>query len=193
MSALLGIIAVIVNLIGYIPYIRDIYVGKVRPQRITWGLWLILTSVTAVNQVRNGGGWSSLFFITTSVLVLITFLLSLKRGIGGGSKTDFICLGMAGLLLVYWVLTRDSKNSTYIAIAIDAVGLIPTILKTRIDPSSETYIQWVMAAIAGVFTMLSVGRFVVVLLAYPMYIIVGNGAIVLTKYIFDSKRVKAET
>jgi hypothetical protein len=182
-SALIfGLIATILNFIGYVPYIRDIVRRKVVPQRVTWGIWSVLTSIGAVNQIVNGGGWSSLFFISTSVLVVITFCLSLRLGVGGGSKLDYAVLALAGVLFAYWILSRDSISSTYIAIIIDLVGLAPTVLKVWRNPATETYIQWVLAAIGGIFTVLAVGSLdKFVLLAYPIYIFFGNGAIIATK------------
>ena len=73
MQIILGVFASILNILGYIPYIRDIVRGVVKPQRITWGIWTILTTVAAVNQVLNDGGYSSLFFVSTAILVAITF------------------------------------------------------------------------------------------------------------------------
>src|SRR5258706_5365250 len=103
MQIILGVLAGVLNVVGYIPYIRDILRGIVKPQRITWGIWTILTSITAVNQIANDGGYSSLFFVSTALLVSITFLLSFKHGFGGASRIDIACLVLAVILLIYWV------------------------------------------------------------------------------------------
>jgi hypothetical protein len=188
-KAILGIVAFVVNLIGYVPYIRDVYVGKVKPHRVSWFIWMILTGIVAYNQVRNGGGWSSLFFISTTFLVTIVFILSLTRGITEISHIDKICLVSALVLLGYWVTLRDTNFSTYLAVIIDAIGLTPTIIKTLKNPETESYIQWVLAAVAGVFTVLSVAKMELVLIVYPIYIIIGNGCIVAAKYLSPNKTV----
>lgn len=183
MQPLLGISALILNLIGYVPYIRDILRNRVKPHRITWGVWAILTTIAAVNQVINGGGYSSLFFISTAFVVGITFLLSIRYGTGGASQIDRICLFLALVLFVYWVTVRDTRTSTVLAVAIDAIGAIPTIVKIYYHPETETYIQWSLAGIAGIFTMLAVPRFDWVLLIYPLYVPIMNGIIVGLKFI----------
>lgn len=187
MQALLGIIAVILNLAGYIPYIRDIIANKVKPHPYTWAIWTVLTAIAAFNQVKNGGGYSSLFFISTAMLVAITFILSLRFGMGGASFIDRICLLLAGILLIYWVTSKDTHLSTVIAVIIDGIGTIPTLIKTYHHPDSETYIQWILAGIGGLFTILAVPRIDWVLFIYPLYIIAMNGAIVGIKYTQEKK------
>ncbi|HSX15280.1 MAG TPA: hypothetical protein VLF40_00650 [Candidatus Saccharimonadales bacterium] len=187
LKLILGVLALCLNVIGYIPYIRDIWRGKVKPQRVTWAIWTILTTIAAVNQVKNGGGYSSLFFISTAVLVSITFLLSIRKGMGGASKLDMICLVLAIALFGYWATVHDTRISTLIAVIIDGIGAVPTIIKTYKHPETETYIQWMLAGVAGILTVLAVTRLDWALIIYPLYVVVANGAIVGTKYFRERK------
>jgi hypothetical protein len=187
MQLLLGSLAGILNILGYVPYIKDILKKKVQPHRITWGIWTILTTIAAFNQVSNGGGYSTLFFISTAILVGIVFILSLRFGVGGGSKVDIICLVLAILLLIYWVTVQETRISTLLAVIIDGVGVIPTLIKTFKNPETETYIQWTLAGIAGVATLLAVPRLDWALIIYPLYVILANGSIVATKYLRERK------
>jgi VanZ family protein len=183
MQIILGSAALLLNFIGYIPYIKDIFCKKVKPHRITWGVWTILTTIAAFNQVSNEGGYSSLFFISTAFLVSFVFILSFRYGMGGASRIDRACLILALLLLVYWVTVHETRISTVIAVIIDAIGAIPTLIKTFRNPETETYIQWTLAGIAGFLTMLAVPRFDLILIIYPLYVVLMNGAIVGVKYI----------
>ena len=189
MQLFFGTTSLIFNIVGYVPYIRDILRGIVRPQRVTWGIWTILVGITAANQILNDGGWSSLFLVSTSLLVTITFVLSIKYGVGGASWVDRICLLLAGALIVYWVLSQDTRFSTLIAVAIDAIGAVPTLIKTYRNPQTETYVQWVLAGIAGIFAMAAATRLDWALLVYPGYVVIMNSAIVGTKY-FRERRIK---
>lgn len=188
MQFALGILALLLNFIGYIPYIRDIFRKKVKPHKITWGIWLILTTIAAINQVLNQGGYSSLFFISTTFLVAITFILSLKYGMGGASKIDRICLILAIILFIYWITLKETHLSTIFAVIIDGIGAIPTAIKTYHHPETETYPQWVLAGIAGLLTMLSVPRIDWILIIYPLYVLFMNAAIVIIKYFKEKKK-----
>jgi len=183
MQPVLGFAALLLNLIGYFPYIRDIFRKIVKPHAVTWGIWTILTAIAAVNQVKNGGGYSSLFFISTTVLVTFVFLLSLRHGIGKISRVDSICLVLAILLLIYWLTLKETRISTVFAVIIDGIGAIPTLIKTYHHPETETYPQWTLAGIGGLFTMLAVPSLDWVLLIYPAYVFLMNGAIVTVKYL----------
>ena len=188
MRAIVGVIALMLNVLGYIPYIRDIFKGIVKPHRMTWGIWTILTTITAVNQIANHGGYSSLFFISTTVLVTTTFILSLKFGVGGFSKIDLTCLLFATLLLIYWVGLKDTRISTLIAVNIDVIGFLPTLIKTYKHPETETYPQWLLAGIAGLLTTLIVPKLDWAIIIYPAYIFIFNFIIVSIKFLRERKQ-----
>ncbi len=187
MKLWLGVLALVLNLAGYIPYYRDILRHKVRPQRITWGIWSILTIIVAVNQVKNGGGYSSLFFISATMLVLVTFLLSLKFGMGGASRLDKLCLVLALGLMIYWVGLRDYRLSTLIAVTIDGLGAAPTVVKTYHHPETENYIAWAAAAAGGFLSLFAIPKMFWILIIYPVYVIVMNCTIVAVKYVRDKQ------
>ena len=187
-ALIIGIAALIVNFVGYVPYIKGIFEGKVKPQRITWGIWSILTLVAFVNQVMNGGGWSSLFFGSTTALVLLVFVLSMRKGVGGSSRFDQIILVVAALLFAYWAFSRDTYYSTLIAVAIDGVGALPTVLKAYRLPETEVYLQWVLAGIAGLLSMAAVPSISFILVVYPAYVFLMNVVVVGAKYLGTKKR-----
>ena len=185
-----GLLSVIINLIGYVPYIRGIFKGTVKPQRITWGIWVVLTSITFINQVMNGGGYSAYFFGSTTILVTIVFLLSIKRGMGGRSKFDLLVLFASLALFELWAVTRDTRTTTIIAVMIDCIAALPTLYKAYIHPETEVYLQWILAAVAGFFSMLAVGTSTdYILYIYPLYIVIMNGLIVLAKFAGSRKKV----
>ncbi len=182
MKLIFGILAVVINLIGYVPYIHGIITRKVKPQRVTWGLWSILTMIAFANQVINGGGWSAWFFGSTTLLVTLTFMLSIRYGVGGTSNFDKATLTAAGILLIYWLTVHETRLSTEIAIIIDFIAAIPTVIKAYRRPATEAYPQWVLAAVSGLFAMLAIAKADYILFLYPVYIIVMNSVIVGAKF-----------
>jgi hypothetical protein len=184
---LLGLASVIINFIGYYPYIKSILKNGVKPQRVTWGLWSVLITIAFINQIQNGGGYSSYFIGSTLVLVLTVFILSFKRGVGGGSKLDIASLTAATLLFVVWAITKDTRTTTFVVVLIDATGIIPTIYKAYKQPETEAYLQWFTSAISAVFALVAVVGHDYILFIYPAYVIVGNSLIVLAKYLGTQK------
>lgn len=183
MQALLGFAALILNLAGYFPYIRDILQKKVKPHPYTWAIWTILTFIVAFNQIENGGGYSNLFLISTTILVGFVFILSLRFGMEGASAIDRTCLLLAAFLLFYWLISKDTHFSTIYAVIIDCFGAIPTLIKTYHHPKTETYTVWLLAALAGLLTAFSVPRLDWILFIYPLYVFFMDGAVVAIKYL----------
>ena len=187
-----GLMALILNLWGYAPYFRDIIANRVKPQRVTWTLWTILSLIAAINQVRNGGGWATTFAISTFVLVTGVLLLSIKKGVGGASRLDLFSLAIAAILFVWWAFSRDSIYSTYLAIGIDSIGAALTTLKAFHQPETEAYFQWITSGVAAAVSLLALEKHSVVLFAYPAYIMFANAVIVSAKY-FGHKVVPRKT
>jgi hypothetical protein len=187
---LVGLLSLIFNLIGYVPYYRDIFRGKVKPQRITWSLWAVLTFIASVNQIRNGGGWSTVFVLSTFLLVFGVFILSFAKGVGGGSTQDKLSLVVAGLLFIWWIYSKDSVYSTYIVIAIDSIGALLTAQKAYKEPETEAYLQWFTSGISAMLGILAIEGYSIILLAYPLYVVIGNSVIVSAKYIGSKKGAK---
>lgn len=183
-----GLLSVLVNIAGFIPYIRDILAQKVKPQRITWTIWTILTGIAFYNQVQNGGGYSVYFFGSTFFLVVTVLLLSIKYGFKETTRFDIGCLLLALGLLGVFLVTKNTTYTTYLAAGIDMLGALPTVYKTYRHPETEAYAQWVMAAIAGFFSMLALTTFSFLLIAYPLYVFLMNTVIVATKYFAERKR-----
>jgi hypothetical protein len=185
-----GVASVVLNAVGYWPYITGILSGKVRPQRVTWGIWSILTTIAFINQIANGGGYSTLFFGSTTLLVVTVFALSFNYGVGGGSRLDIASLIAASTLFALWAITKDTHATTVIAVLIDAIGAIPTVIKAYLRPDTEVYLQWVLAAISGLFSIIAVPRPDIILFVYPAYVVLTNSVIVAAKYAGGNLRAR---
>jgi hypothetical protein len=161
-----------------IPYVRDIFRLKTKPERGSWLIWTVLGFIAFFSQLAKGATDSLWLTVGQTAAVFIIFVLSLKYGYGGLGKRDLRGLIGAGIGLVLWYLTREAAYALLFVILVDSIGTLLTILKAYKDPESETFSTWVMSGTAGIFGTLSVGSFNLVLLAYPIYIALANFAIV---------------
>ena len=175
--------------IGFFPYIQDILHGETKPQRATWFIYTVLSSIAFFSQLAEGATFSLWLTGIDTIAVTVIFILSIKHGVGGFSIKDYVALLVAFLGLVAWFYTKEAAIALYLVIGIDAIGTYLTIDKTYKDPMSETYIAWVLSAFAGIFSMLAVGSFNVILLSYPLYIFLANAAVVMTIE-FGKRRLK---
>ena len=56
MKEILGIIAVIMTFIAFLPYIRSIQRGETKPHVFSWVIWGLTTFVVFLGQMADGGG-----------------------------------------------------------------------------------------------------------------------------------------
>ena len=77
---ILAIFTVILVVIGYIPYFKDIFANKTKPHLYTWLIWLITQGTATVALIYGGGKFGSLGLIVGTVLVLVICGLSFRYG-----------------------------------------------------------------------------------------------------------------
>ena len=56
MKEALAVLAVSLNFVGYIPYIRDTLKGKTHPHAYSWFVWTYITVIVFALQLSDGGG-----------------------------------------------------------------------------------------------------------------------------------------
>lgn len=67
-KTIISTIAVILALIGYIPYYRDTLSGKTTPHIYTWFIWGFATAVIFALQITGGAGVGS--WVTLAAVIL---------------------------------------------------------------------------------------------------------------------------
>lgn len=177
---LAGYLSGIFMAVSAVPYVRDIFREKTKPERMSWFLWAILSIVAFFLQLSEGASYS-LFLTGTQMIVLsFIFLLSIKNGYGGFLKRDMMGLVGVGISLLVWYLTGKAGTAIVIVVIIDGIGGVLTILKSYESPSTETMSSYLLSSIAGFLACIAVGYFSMALLAVPFYTFSMNFAIALS-------------
>ncbi|NVN96817.1 hypothetical protein HXX01_01040 [Candidatus Nomurabacteria bacterium] len=177
MSETFGYVSGILMMLSVIPYIRSILKGNTKPHRVAFFIWTILILIAFFSQLAKGATWSLLLTAGDSIAVLITFILSIKYGVGGFRKIDIISLVGAGISLLLWYFTKEPAAALYLIILIDLIGLNLIVIKTWKNPETENWVAWAMCGAGGLFGILAVGSFNIILLSYPIYICIANAII----------------
>lgn len=175
-----GILSGVLSTFAYIPYIIDTIARKTKPQRASWLIWSVLGSIAFFSQLFEGAN-SSLWFAGVQVSGTISvFLLSIWLGVGGFlNKSDCLVLLCAALGLVLWYFTDTAVYALGITISISLLGGAVTVVKAYRNPESETMATWFASMVASMCAIASVGSLNWVILAYPLYLLTLNGAIVI--------------
>lgn len=177
MLGFLGLISGVLPMLGVFPYVKDILKHQTKPHRGSFLIWVVLGSIAFFTQLAKGATWSLFLPASDTAATFIIFILALRYGVGGLNRRDIAGLALAGVGLILWYFTKDPLVALLIAIGVDAVGTVLTLIKTWEDPSSETFSSWLLAALGGGFAALAVGKLSFALLVYPIYIFIANGAV----------------
>lgn len=169
MKELIGSITVILGLIAYIPYIREIYAGKVTPHPYSWFVWGLTAGVMFALQALNGGGAMSWSTLTISIICLFICGLSWKRG---GKrvvdKRDKTTLVLAFIAIFLWLVVDEPTLSMLLLICADLLGFIPSVRKTWRDPYSETLKMWAINGVRHSLNIFAITTYSVLTLANPV-------------------------
>lgn len=174
-----GIVAGVLSIFAYLPYIIETLKGHTQPQRSSWMIWSILSGISFFSQVSEGATDSLWFAGVQASGTMIVSLLSIRFGTGSflNRADSFILMGAAfGLYL--WHLTDSAVYALAISIGISLLGGVLTVTKAYHSPDSESILSWSVSFSATIFALLSVGRLDPVMLAYPLYLFVLYGAII---------------
>jgi uncharacterized membrane protein HdeD (DUF308 family) len=88
-KVVLGYITLIIGVISYSFYFRNISRGKTRPEAFSWLIWSILAFITFFAQRAGNGGPGSWATLLTAVVCLIISLSHSRRvTVGSSSWTE---------------------------------------------------------------------------------------------------------
>lgn len=174
----LGIIAILVGLISYIPYIKDIFQNKTKPHAYSWFVWGSLTGIAFFGQLVSGGGPGAWVTGFTAAVSFGIFYLALNRGEQEITRSDRWSLAGATIALGIWLITEDPLISIVLITIIDAFGFFPTFRKSYHKPHQETAFTFLLSAIKFGIALFALKQFTVVTYLYPLSLVVMNGAFV---------------
>lgn len=171
---IVSLIATVLVIYGYYPYLRDIFLKKTEPHSYTWLVWAI-TQGTAAAAVWYGGGNYAVFSLLVGlVLVVFVFLLSFRYGTKNITRGDTYALIAALLAIVVWWGLDEPLLSVFMISVIDGIGYIPTLRKSYEKPWSETLSFWMIMAIVNILIIISVAEYNFLTVAYSATLILTN-------------------
>ncbi len=183
---LFGFATIIIGVISYSFYFLAMYRGRTKPDSFSWFIWGVLASITFFAQVSRNGGpgtWATAF---TAIACFSIALIGYFRFTTTATFVDKLSLCGAGVALLFWYFTNNPLWTVEIAIAIGAIGFIPTFQKAFYAPSEETAVTYFLNACKFGLALFALQSFQPVTWLYPAALTVMNtslAAVIVTRRI----------
>ena len=142
----LALIGAIIGLLSFVPYFRDILNRSIKPHVFSWFVWSMLTGITFLIQVAEGGGIAAWVTGLESLCCFSVTVFAYTRGEKHITAFDWVCLTCALIAIVLWQVAHQPLLAVVFLVCADAFGFIPTLLKSLRNPEEETAAQYAMSA-----------------------------------------------
>lgn len=169
MLAILSSVAIVLTLVGYLPYIRSIYVGETKPHVFSWIIWGLTTFIVFFAQLEGGGGLGAWpIGVSGTMAICVAYLAWRNRGDNSITTSDRIFFGMALGSLPLWYFTAQPLWSVVTLTIADTLGFGPTLRKAHQYPSEENLAFWILLAVRNAIACAALERLTVTTLLFPV-------------------------
>lgn len=173
-KTIISLIAVILTIGGYIPYIRDTISGKTTPHVYTWFIWVLVTAIAWALQVSDGAGVGSWVTLAVVIMGSFIFLIGLRNGKKDITTSDTVFLILSFIALGLWLIAKQPVLSVILVSTIDLLAFAPTIRKSWNKPYSETLFSYQLNAFRHGLSLFALQRYTIVTWLYPATWVVAN-------------------
>ena len=168
MKDIIGIIAVVLTFIGYIPYIRDTVKEKTKPHIYSWFIWAFVTFIIFALQIFGHAGAGAFVTLATALLCLTIFILGMRNGHKDITRFDTITFIISLIAIGVWVFAKQPVISIILITTINTLANLPTIRKSWNKPYSETLFTWMLGAVRNLFGIVALENYSVLTWLYPV-------------------------
>jgi hypothetical protein len=171
----LGLIAVLLTFIAYIPYYRDILRGKTHPHVYSWSLWGFLTVLIVALQIKGGAGPATYVTASAGLLCFGVVVLGLKHGKRDITRSDKIVAILALIAIGFWLIAKQPVISVILTVVADLLAFIPTVRKSWFKPHSETLSLYLTNTLRFSLAVLAVREYTILSSLWLVVWVIANG------------------
>ncbi|HTY74625.1 MAG TPA: hypothetical protein VMD05_03565 [Candidatus Nanoarchaeia archaeon] len=172
------------TLLAALAYIRSMFKGGAKPNRVSWLMWAIAPFIAVAASASSGVGLAVVPVFMAGFGPFLIFVASFltKKAYWQLSKFDYFCGFLSALALVFWYLTMNPNVAILLSIASDGLATVPTLTKAWNYPRTESI--WPFATgIFGASAGLAVAKpWVFSAYAFPFYLLIVNAMVLAAIY-----------
>ena len=172
---ILGFLTIVIALVSYGIYFRNIFLGKTKPHAFSWFIWAVLSGIVFFAQVvENAGPGAWITGFTAVVCFIISVVASFKTE-EQFSVFDWTSLTCALAALILWRFTKDPGLAVGLISLTYALGFLPTFAKGYRKPYEETATTFALNALKFAVSILALATFSLATWLYPVTLVLLNG------------------
>lgn len=163
MKEVFSVLAGVLFVVGFIPYIRAIWrdrhllagtPGKAEPRKVSWVIWASLDTITTAGMVDQGTLNGQIVAAVAGAWVVAA--LAWRYGASGWTTLDRCCFGGAFLAIVLWKVFGDSLFGIVTSLVVVSLGSIPTFVSAWKDPGREDKLAWTIFWVSCVCAVIAI-------------------------------------
>lgn len=174
----LGLLAVGIGLVGYVPYYRDIFRGTTKPHPFSWLGFGLLNGLVFFAQIAKGGGAGAWTTAVSAVAIGGIVVLAFQRGEKNITVFDWICFAGAIAGAMLWLVTNDPLNAVMVITIADLLAFAPTFRKSYLRPHEETLTLFALSTAKYGISVCALTQINWTTALFPAVLALANGAIV---------------
>jgi hypothetical protein len=180
----LVIIAAVGSLLAAFVYIRSMFVGGTKPNRVSWLMWAIAPLIATVAAISNGVGWAVLpvFMAGFSPFLIFAASFFAKKAYWKPSSFDYVCGALSAVALIMWWLTKAPNIAIVFAIASDALASVPTLTKAWTNPETESVWPFLIGVFGAASSLAVATLWTFSEYAFPIYLMIVNILVLFSLY-----------
>ncbi len=170
-ASIAGKLAGVISLSAYAPYILSILRKETKPNRASWIIWAIVSTIIALSYREAGASYAFLAPVGYVIGSTIVFILSIRHGVGGWTPFDRRCLIGAAISLVLWWVFNSPMSALLINLFINLLGTLPTMRKAWYQPETESKVAWSLFSLGSIINLFAVESWTFSMAVYPVSMI----------------------
>lgn len=175
----LSAIAILMMVIGYIPYLRDTIMGKTKPHVFSWTIGMIIAFIAFGLQIQEKSGPASFVTLSAAIISSVIVYFAFKNPDKDITATDYICLFLSLISLVAWLIVKQPVLSMIFVLLTEVISFIPTIRKSWNKPHTETLSSYSINFFRFIVALFALSKYTFVAIGYPLTWLILNGGFAL--------------
>lgn len=167
--AKIGIVAGLLAIASYVPYIISVCKKRTCPSRTTWWILTGATLCTLKAYSASGDGNALWVAIGDVVGILVIALLSISYGTGGKDGADIVCFVGSTIGMLLWWMFDSPVVGLVTMLLVDGLAIVPTVTKTYQHPEQEDRLAWVLYAVGHLLSVTAIEDWTIAAAIYPIY------------------------